>query len=249
MRATRILALVSISALTMGVSVQPSGAKVPKCFGKPATIVGTPNNDGIDRLGKNKKKGVLRGTQHSDVIVGLGGMDRIKGNGGNDLICGGEGFDTLSGNKGRDRISSGPGGSSLIIDEESMNGGRGGDRLQGEPGWSNDIYGGRGADVIRSRGVGEVACGDELCTERLSGGPGADRILGGSSDAGSGRGLLRGGVGSDLLRGSTGDDVLFGGDGDDFLDGSDGDNSNDGGDGTDECINPSTAEGAENCEG
>ncbi len=69
----------------------------PTCFGKKATIVGTPGNDRIP------------GTSRADVIVGLGGNDRINGLGGNDLICGGDGNDTLIGGTGTDRISGGAG--------------------------------------------------------------------------------------------------------------------------------------------
>jgi hypothetical protein len=149
-------------------------ARVHKCFGKRATIVGTPLRDGFDDVGQ-PTKGALMGTRHADVIVGLGGNDRILGKGGDDLICGGRGWDLPRGGRGDDRISSGPGGTSLVFDEESMRGGRGDDRLQGDPMEANDIY---GADVIRSRGVFEEGfCGDENCGETLFGGSGADRIL------------------------------------------------------------------------
>ena len=59
----------------------PAGAhgRVPTCFGKPATILGTQQSDRI------------QGTAGDDVIVGLKGRDYIEGNGGDDLICGGPG--------------------------------------------------------------------------------------------------------------------------------------------------------------
>ncbi|HEX5984156.1 MAG TPA: hypothetical protein VFY69_08120 [Solirubrobacterales bacterium] len=64
----------------------------PRCFGREATIVGTP---GSDRL---------VGTHRRDVIVARGGRDTVYGRGGNDLICGGGGRDLLRGGAGRDRI-------------------------------------------------------------------------------------------------------------------------------------------------
>jgi uncharacterized delta-60 repeat protein len=63
-----------------------------RCFGRPATIVGT------------RRRDVLSGTRHRDVIVGLSGNDTIHGRGGNDLICGGPGKDFILGGPGRNRI-------------------------------------------------------------------------------------------------------------------------------------------------
>jgi hypothetical protein len=69
----------------------------PLCFGKRATIVGTPRSEGMS------------GTRRTDVIVGLGGSDRIVARGGNDLVCGGAGNDQLQGQEGSDRLDGGPG--------------------------------------------------------------------------------------------------------------------------------------------
>jgi len=251
MRSARALMLISLIAATVGVSAMPSEAKVPRCFGKRATIVGTRQNDGLNNH-RVPTRGALKGTRHADVIVGLGGNDRIHGKGGNDLICGNRGQDTLRGGKGRDRIASGRGGPQLFGSsggEEFMNGGRGADRLKGTFASANHIFGGRGADVIRGLGlVNRFGC-ERVCIEMLSGGPGPDRIYAGRTrDEHRQLMHLRGGVGPDLLRGDMGDDLLFGGPGDDTLDGRDGDNSNDGGDGMDVCLNPTIAEGALNCE-
>jgi Ca2+-binding RTX toxin-like protein len=65
---------------------------VPECFGGPATIVGTDNDD------------VIEGTEGDDFIVGLGGNDRIYGKGGNERICGSDGDDRIYGNKGNDFV-------------------------------------------------------------------------------------------------------------------------------------------------
>ena len=69
---------------------------LPRCAGKQATIVGSAGRDS------------LRGTRRADVIVALGGNDRIRGLGGNDLVCGGRGRDVLAGGAGRDRLAGGP---------------------------------------------------------------------------------------------------------------------------------------------
>ena len=74
-----------------------ASAAAPRCFGRPATLVGTPGND------------TLRGTAGNDVIVGLAGHDRIDGRGGNHRICAGPGRDTLRGGPGSDRLDGGPG--------------------------------------------------------------------------------------------------------------------------------------------
>lgn len=68
-----------------------AGTAKARCFGRPATIVGT------------RRRDVLVGTRHRDVIVGLGGNDTIRGRGGNDLICGGSGSDSILGGSGRNR--------------------------------------------------------------------------------------------------------------------------------------------------
>jgi hypothetical protein len=75
-------------------SCRPAAAVAPAatCKGKPATIVGTPGNDG------------LKGTSGKDVIAGLGGNDKLSGLAGNDLICGGAGKDTLKGGGGKDTL-------------------------------------------------------------------------------------------------------------------------------------------------
>ena len=94
----------------------PSGTPaVPRCAGRPATVVGTARRD------------VLRGTRRADVIVALGGDDRVIARGGNDVVCGGAGNDRLSGGAGRDRLLGERGRDRLL-------GGGGRDRLVGGPG-------------------------------------------------------------------------------------------------------------------
>jgi uncharacterized delta-60 repeat protein len=100
--------------------------KVPRCGGKPATIVGT---DGKDKL---------KGTRRADVIVGLGGDDTISGGGGNDVICGGRGNDTISGGAGADKLYGDAG-------RDKLNGGPGQDKLNGGAG-KDSLNGGAGKD-------------------------------------------------------------------------------------------------------
>src|SRR5215208_870550 len=71
MKMRRFIGAVGVLAVLTLPLVGPSPANsttVPTCFGHPATIVGTPGDDGL--LGQS---GV------SDVIVGLGGNDVISG--------------------------------------------------------------------------------------------------------------------------------------------------------------------------
>jgi 6-phosphogluconolactonase (cycloisomerase 2 family) len=87
----------------------------PKCQGRSATIIGTPQND------------KLKGTRRGDVIAGQDGSDKIKGLAGNDRICGGNGKDTLKGGGGNDVLQGGKG-------KDILRGGPGRDRLKGGPG-------------------------------------------------------------------------------------------------------------------
>jgi subtilisin-like proprotein convertase family protein len=75
---------------------------VPRCAGKPATIVGTAKRDRIN------------GTPRRDVIAVLGGNDLVRGLQGNDVVCGGRGRDVLRGGKGRDVLIGGAGRDRLI---------------------------------------------------------------------------------------------------------------------------------------
>ena len=83
--AARVLVSAAL-LLTALVVVSPAeGRRVPRCFGKRATIVG------------NTRPNRIVGTPRSDVIVGGGGGDIILGRGGADLICGGGGNDEIYG--------------------------------------------------------------------------------------------------------------------------------------------------------
>jgi Ca2+-binding RTX toxin-like protein len=104
-------------------------AGAARCFGKPATLIGTAATE------------TLRGTQGPDVILGLDGDDTIRPGSGGDLVCGGSGADsvlagaggdrlggqgepdTLRGQGGRDTLNGGP-------DEDLCDGGPGRDRAR-----------------------------------------------------------------------------------------------------------------------
>lgn len=124
-------------------------ARVPRCRGVRATLVGT---RGPDRL---------VGTGGPDVIIGFGGNDRILGLAGRDLICTGRGNDHVTAGSAADRVFSGPGADRLV--------GRGGpDLLAGNAG-RDVLIGNRGSDRLRGgRGF-----------DRLRGGRGFDRCFGG----------------------------------------------------------------------
>jgi Ca2+-binding RTX toxin-like protein len=109
----------------------PSGpgggaAKVPRCAGKRATIVGT------------KRSNRLKGTRRSDVIVALGGNDRVDAGRGNDVVCAGDGNDRVKGGSGNDRVYGQNG-------KDRLEGGSGKDRLAGGGG-KDRLAGGSGKD-------------------------------------------------------------------------------------------------------
>ena len=133
----------------------PGGtAKVPRCAGKKATIVGT------------NRSNRLRGTRRADVIVALGGNDKIFGGRGNDVICAGNGNDTAKGDSGKDRVF-GQNGKDKVAGgsgNDLLNGGTGNDRVAGDSG-KDRLAGGSGKDQL-SGGRGRDSCG---------GGAGRDR--------------------------------------------------------------------------
>jgi hypothetical protein len=172
-----------------GVVIAAPASATATCFGKPATIAGTPNADS------------LRGTPGDDVILAREGNDTVRGLGGDDRICGGDGSDSLAGGGGADRISGGgeedilrggPSGTTLFDDNGHLSGN---DRLKGGPG--NDIlWSGRGALDFLYGGVGN---------DVLNGGP-KGQFLSGQS----GNDTLAGGSGNDAIWGGTGDDHIGG---------------------------------------
>lgn len=111
-----IIMVAMLSGITAAITTPtPVDAAVPKCAGKPATIVGT------------NKSEVIEGTKKRDVIVAKGGHDFIKGRRGGDIICGGAGDDTIFGSRGADKLYGGPG-------DDKLRGGKGVDMCLQGPG-------------------------------------------------------------------------------------------------------------------
>jgi V8-like Glu-specific endopeptidase len=100
-----------------------------RCFGEPATLIGTGATE------------TLRGTRDADVILGLAGDDEIKPGGGDDLVCAGSGADSVRAGPGDDRL----GGQG---DPDGLRGQAGRDTLNGGP--DDDVCdGGPGRDQAR----------------------------------------------------------------------------------------------------
>ena len=218
-------------ALAQVARAPQAAADGPTCFGQPATIVG---------------EGYLVGTHGPDVIVATGTAEVHSGS-GDDLICGAA---LAYAGPGDDRIRSIGTGSEIV--------GAGGDDLiiQSDAGSYAEIYGGPGADTIRTGyGVQWVNAGkgdDVVQTGRgndhadgragddvIDGGLGEDSVGGRAGDdvldGGRGDDELEGGAGRDRLVGFFGDDTLGGGPRADDLDGGPGRDTGNGGRGSDFC--------------
>jgi Ca2+-binding RTX toxin-like protein len=192
--------------LAIGLPPLEANAAEPACYDRKATMVGTTGND------------VLKGTEESDVIVGLGGDDRILGHAGlRDWICAGSGADVVRAGRS--------------LKGDIIDAGRGDDRVFGSPGRWDEATGGPGNDVLIGRkGI-----------DLLGGDAGNDRLFGGASTprrpdqlgGGTGKDRLFGQGGYDILNGSSHDDVLFGGKAADTLEGNGGDDVLRGGFGND----------------
>ncbi len=138
------------------------------CAGLEATIVGTDQGE------------TLVGTSKRDVIVALGGKDRIFGASGDDVICAGGGDDRVEAGSGHDRVFGGAG-------EDQIDGDSGNDEVHGDGG-ADRIHGDSGNDELHGDGGADRIDGDSGDDE-LRGGPGNDVLRGGSgTDSGAGGG-------------------------------------------------------------
>lgn len=190
-----------------------TSARVVRCDGERATIVGT---RGRDRL---------RGTKGPDVIVAGGGDDRVVASGGADIVCGGPGADRLLGNKGDDRLLGGgdrlsndPSGTYLAGDR--LDGGEGDDYLDGgfddreadfrrvpdsylfgfaDRGVSVDLTTPTGHATGRGNDLIVVAPAQRIVTTRRN-----DIVYGSPGDD-----TIEVGVGNDFVRGEDGNDTIF----------------------------------------
>jgi Ca2+-binding RTX toxin-like protein len=206
-----------------GLAAPATAQRFEKCTREDATIVGTPGDD------------VIEGTDDRDVILGLGGDDRIVAGGETyseyhyDLICGGPGNDVLIGHQepnGKyletEAIVEGGRGNDRLLGGIQLDGGRGNDELRGEEG-KDTLYGGPGNDVIDG---GEPDDADfyggdtaafragpvtaDLVTHKARG-EGRDRLIGIEN--------LEGTRQDDVLRGDEDRNLIDGGGGADTLNG------------------------------
>jgi Ca2+-binding RTX toxin-like protein len=209
-----VAGLVAAGLMVPAGPAEPMNAAKPTCKGRAVTILGT---DGADHL---------RGTNHKDVILALGGDDRIDGRGGGDVICGGSGRDLIRGGPGADKIFAG-------ADGRSPQRGDNGERLM----VGDVVQGGPGDDLVdlgydeRQQTVGSVE------RDRLSYKDSRARVvvtLGGPDGRGTAQGdgkdllvahpflTLLGSDHDDVLTGSPYGDQILGRGGDDALDGAGG---------------------------
>lgn len=197
MRSKRWRIAVPVVALMSTVLIATTAdARVPRCFGQRATIVGTNRSD------------VIRGTAHADVIVALGGGDSIKGRGGSDRICAGN---------GKDRVVAGPGEYDVVFGEG------GGDEIHGGGGF-DVILGGSGNDVIDGGRAFDLAsfafAANGVTVDLLAGtatGEGSDTLQAIEDVEGSPQ--------NDSLTGDAGENFFYPEGGDDSVDGGDGNDS------------------------
>jgi Ca2+-binding RTX toxin-like protein len=202
--------------LVFGWTAAPAQA-APRCFGKPATIVGTSGRDEIEGTGKAD---VIVGLQGNDTIIGFGGSDRIcggagadwmNGKGGPDRISGGQRYDVLHGRAGNDVLDGGPGGDGLYADS-------GNDVLLGGPG-EDDLSPASGTDTTRGDDGDDTVAGG-LGNDSIDGGSGVDSYDSAYSPGPLNVNLPAGRItspdwthtviGIEQVRGSSRDDVFLG---------------------------------------
>ena len=142
------------SAAPVSVSYSVSavaGVLVGVCGGYEVRQVGSSYSaagwSGAIKVGTNGNN-TLKGANSPDLILGLGGNDKIDGKGGDDVLCGGDGVDLLLGMAGNDHLD----------------GGAGNDVLNGGSGDYDELVGGEGNDVLLD--------GDGV--RNVSGGAGSD---------------------------------------------------------------------------
>jgi Ca2+-binding RTX toxin-like protein len=91
------------------------------------------------------KAETINAANGTNLVLGLGGNDKINGGSGIDVLCGGAGVDALSGSTGDDTLDGGD-------DNDTLQGGNGNDNLRGGNG-NDTLTGGMGADAF-SGGAG-----------------------------------------------------------------------------------------------
>ena len=184
-----VVIAVCVASTALIAPVSSAGGERRECFEKRPTIVGTPGDD------------VLIGREDTaDVIMGLGGNDRIQGSedfnariAPGDRLCGGSGKDRIQGGVGEDRIQGG-------ANDDDVDGSFGYDIItQGGPG--NDRvtdcdseYTG-GVRIIKGNSGNDHLCVNTDATE-MHGNAGRDELIDGTCSAES---TIRAGHGRDQI--------------------------------------------------
>ena len=144
-------------------------AETPRCHGKKATIVGTPEDD------------TIRGTGEPDVIVTLGGDDTVFSGLGNDYVCTGLGDDHVRGGRGNDFLDGGAGTDRLFGD-------LGDDRVTGGGGDDDEVSGGLGIDTVSGGPGNDDLVRGDYGYDRMDGGPGSGDVASFSTAVAGGKG-------------------------------------------------------------
>jgi Ca2+-binding RTX toxin-like protein len=178
---------VVLACLALGTTSGAAQVAALTCFGAPATIVGSEQNDQIN------------GTSGPDVIVTLGGGDSVVAGAGDDRVCTGDDSDSVLGGPGDDSIDTGAGTSDGVFYFTAA----GPVNVNLESGMAT----GEGRDTLLNA---EDATGSDF-NDTFVGNAEINVIFG---EGGSDR--IDGGAHSDALVGGPGDDTLIGraGDGD-----------------------------------
>lgn len=229
-----------VTVVRTGAPPDQDTGETPRCYGKPATIVGT---DSVGAATTGSRRVPTRGPR-SRVY-----HDHLRGGRGDDLLDGGPGI--ISAGRGGDwvhydesaagvdadlrtRVVTGQ-GRDRLVSIEVVAGSRFADSVRGAASYGytilpregddtivgdaarETVYSGPGEDVVRGGG-GRDTLNGEVGNDRLHGGRGGDVVYG---DVG--HDLVRGGEGDDLaLDGDTGEDRVLGGPGDDEVFGDEG---------------------------
>jgi Ca2+-binding RTX toxin-like protein len=215
--------IASLLILANAAFAVPAAAAIPRCHGKPATIVATGVNP-------------VLGTNGDDVIVGTNDADTIYGFGGIDLICGRDGKDTILPGPANDTVYAGDGDDLIIVLDQLAGEDFGNDTLNGEAGndtirdgsGANFAYGGPGSDFVSVVGRAYGDSGDDRHVAAAETSPGAKDgfASGGSGSDGFGAalnavsvsgGVADGGSGNDVLLVGRAGDTAIGGSGSDYL--------------------------------
>ncbi|MEM7313279.1 MAG: hypothetical protein AAF497_09020, partial [Planctomycetota bacterium] len=182
-------------------------------------VSGGPDNDRLDMSGSHSPV-EAHGGLGNDTITGSPQSDELFGEGNADIIFGGTGNDNINGGTGPDSLFG-------EDDEDELIGGDGPDLLVG--GMDSDtLFGDDGNDLLIG-GI-EVATDSRIfdrSDDRLSGGPGNDKMAGDNAIANrpnltptvieGGRDDIRGDQGNDLIYGQGGNDNIQGNEGSDTL--------------------------------